>query len=126
MLDIRGKEIGMIFQDPMSSLNPVATVEKQIAEVLIDAHRLSAASRPAPARIELLELVGMPDAGRRLDAYPHQLSGGMCQRVMIAMAIACSPLGADRRRADHGARRHRAGPGAGPAEAPAGRRRHGA
>jgi peptide/nickel transport system ATP-binding protein len=90
MLDIRGREIGMIFQDPMSSLNPVATVEKQIAEVL-SAHT-DLDRRQARARVlELLEQVGMPDAGRRLDAYPHQLSGGMCQRVMIAMAIACSP-----------------------------------
>jgi peptide/nickel transport system ATP-binding protein len=90
MLDIRGQEIGMIFQDPMSSLNPVATVEKQIVEVLRTHTGLSRAAARTRAR-ELLELVGMPDAGRRLDAYPHQLSGGMCQRVMIAMAIACSP-----------------------------------
>ena len=110
MLDIRGKEIGMIFQDPMSSLNPVATVEKQIAEVLTthtDLGRGQARARAhellelvgmpdAGRRLDqlegaLLELVGMPDAGRRLDAYPHQLSGGMCQRVVIAMAIACHP-----------------------------------
>ena len=90
MLDIRGKEIGMIFQDPMSSLNPVATVEKQIAEVLAAHTELDRTSARARA-LELLEQVGMPDASRRLDAYPHQLSGGMCQRVMIAMAIACSP-----------------------------------
>ncbi len=90
MLDIRGQEIGMIFQDPMSSLNPVATVEKQIVEVLRTHTDLGRAAARERAR-ELLELVGMPDAGRRLDAYPHQLSGGMCQRVMIAMAIACSP-----------------------------------
>ena len=90
MLDIRGQEIGMIFQDPMSSLNPVATVEKQIVEVLRTHTDLGRAAARGRAR-ELLELVGMPDASRRLDAYPHQLSGGMCQRVMIAMAIACSP-----------------------------------
>ena len=90
MLDIRGREIGMIFQDPMSSLNPVATVEAQIAEVL--AAHTDLDRRQVRARVlELLDQVGMPDAGRRLDAYPHQLSGGMCQRVMIAMAIACSP-----------------------------------
>jgi oligopeptide/dipeptide ABC transporter ATP-binding protein len=90
MLDIRGKEIGMIFQDPMSSLNPVATVERQIVEVLTthtDLSRTVARRRT----LELLEMVGMPDAERRLGAYPHQLSGGMCQRVMIAMAIACHP-----------------------------------
>jgi len=90
MLDIRGQEIGMIFQDPMSSLNPVATVEKQIAEVLMTHTELGRSQARARAH-ELLEQVGMPDAGRRLDAYPHQLSGGMCQRVVIAMAIACSP-----------------------------------
>jgi peptide/nickel transport system ATP-binding protein len=90
MLDIRGKEIGMIFQDPMSSLNPVATVERQIAEILTVHTGLGRSAARIRAR-ELLELVGMPDAGRRLDAYPHQLSGGMCQRVMIAMAIACNP-----------------------------------
>jgi peptide/nickel transport system ATP-binding protein len=90
MLAIRGKEIGMIFQDPMSSLNPVTTVEKQIAEVLMTHDTLGRGQARARAH-ELLELVGMPDAGRRLDAYPHQLSGGMCQRVVIAMAIACSP-----------------------------------
>jgi peptide/nickel transport system ATP-binding protein len=90
MLDIRGKEIGMIFQDPLSSLNPVATVEKQIAEVLTTHTDLGRGQARARAH-ELLDLVGMPDAGRRLDAYPHQLSGGMCQRVVIAMAIACSP-----------------------------------
>jgi peptide/nickel transport system ATP-binding protein len=96
MLDIRGKEIAMIFQDPMSSLNPVATIERQIAEVLTTHGELGRGQARARARTrarvqELLALVGMPDAGRRLDAYPHQLSGGMCQRVMIAMAIACSP-----------------------------------
>jgi peptide/nickel transport system ATP-binding protein len=90
MLEIRGKEIGMIFQDPMSSLNPVATIEKQIVEVLRTHTDLS--RRAARARaLELLELVGMPDAARRLDEYPHRLSGGMCQRVVIAMAIACQP-----------------------------------
>jgi oligopeptide/dipeptide ABC transporter ATP-binding protein len=90
MLDIRGKEIGMIFQDPMSSLNPVATVGKQIAEVLTT-HLDIGPSEARQQSLRLLEQVGMPDAERRLGAYPHQLSGGMCQRVMIAMAIACNP-----------------------------------
>jgi oligopeptide/dipeptide ABC transporter ATP-binding protein len=90
MLDIRGHEIGMIFQDPMSSLNPVLTIEKQIAEVLM-AHTGLGRFQARVRAHELLEQVGMPDAGRRLDAYPHQLSGGMCQRVVIAMAIACNP-----------------------------------
>ena len=90
MLDVRGQEIGMIFQYPMRSLNPVSTVEKQIAEVLMTHTELGRGQARTRAH-ELLEMVGMPDAGRRLDAYPHQLSGGMCQRVVIAMAIACSP-----------------------------------
>ena len=91
MLDIRGKEIGMIFQDPMSSLNPVATVEKQIAEVLTTHTDARPRARPAPARSSCSSWSACPTPARRLDAYPHQLSGGMCQRVMIAMAIACSP-----------------------------------
>jgi peptide/nickel transport system ATP-binding protein len=90
MLEVRGKEIGMIFQDPISSLNPVATVGRQIVEVLTTHTGLDRADARRRA-LELLEMVGMPDAERRLDAYPHQLSGGMCQRVMIAMAIACHP-----------------------------------
>ena len=91
MLDIRGKEIGMIFQDPMSSLNPVATVEKQIAEVFDHPHRSRPrpGARPRPSNCWNWSACPMP--ARRLDAYPHQLSGGMCQRVVIAMAIACSP-----------------------------------
>src|SRR3954468_3221 len=79
MLDIRGQEIGMIFQDPMSSLNPVTTVEKQIVEVL-RTHTDLGRSQARTRAHELLELVGMPDAARRLDEYPHRLSGGMCQR----------------------------------------------
>ena len=90
MLKIRGQEIGMVFQDPLSSLNPVATVERQIAEVLM-AHTDLSRSQARRRALELLEQVGTPDAARRLDAYPHQLSGGMCQRVMIACAIACHP-----------------------------------
>jgi len=90
MLAVRGQEIGMIFQDPMSALNPVATVATQIVEVLRAHTDLSRRAARARAR-ELLELVGMPDAARRLDEYPHRLSGGMCQRVVIAMAIACRP-----------------------------------
>jgi peptide/nickel transport system ATP-binding protein len=90
MLEVRGKEIAMIFQDPMSSLNPVMTVGKQIIEVLLTHTDLS--GRDARDRThQLLNMVGMPDAVRRLDEYPHRLSGGMCQRVLIAMAIACRP-----------------------------------
>jgi oligopeptide/dipeptide ABC transporter ATP-binding protein len=87
---IRGKEIGMIFQDPMSSLNPTMTVGKQIGETL--RHHLGVTTEAArKSAIELLERVGIPEAKNRVDAFPFQFSGGMRQRVMIAMAIACRP-----------------------------------
>ncbi|QMT30637.1 ABC transporter ATP-binding protein [Alysiella filiformis] len=87
---IIGKDISMIFQDAMTSLNPSFTIETQIAEVL-KAH-LGLKGAAARARVlELLDLVEIPDAKNRLNVYPHQLSGGMSQRVMIAMAIACEP-----------------------------------
>ncbi|RJF76509.1 ABC transporter ATP-binding protein [Rhodopseudomonas palustris] len=90
MQAVRGREIGIIFQDPMSSLNPVYTVGYQLAEVLRRHFRLD--RRAAEARaLQLLDRVHIPDARRRLDAYPHELSGGMNQRVVIAMAIACEP-----------------------------------
>ncbi|HEX2470313.1 MAG TPA: ABC transporter ATP-binding protein [Candidatus Limnocylindrales bacterium] len=90
MRRIRGERISMIFQQPQSSLNPVWDVGRQIAEVL-EIHR---GMRRGPARqraLELLRMVGIPDPARRLDAYPHEMSGGMAQRVMIAMALACEP-----------------------------------
>ena len=87
---IRGAEISMVFQEPMTSLNPVYTVGEQIAES-VRIHR-GAKGRAARERaLEMLELVGIPEAARRLDDYPHQLSGGMRQRVMIGMALACDP-----------------------------------
>jgi oligopeptide/dipeptide ABC transporter ATP-binding protein len=87
---IRGKEIGMIFQDPMSSLNPTMTVGKQIGETL--RYHLGVTGEAArKSAIELLERVGIPEAKNRVDAFPFQFSGGMRQRVMIAMAIACRP-----------------------------------
>jgi peptide/nickel transport system ATP-binding protein len=87
---VRGKRIGMIFQDPMTSLNPVFTIGDQIAEG-VRAH-LPATRAEARARaLALLQEVGIPDAAARLDAYPHQLSGGMRQRVMIAIALAAEP-----------------------------------
>jgi len=85
MRKIRGKEIAMIFQDPMTSLNPVLTISRQIGEALqlhMDMDRAAARKRT----IELLKLVGIPSAADRIDDYPHQFSGGMRQRVMIAMA----------------------------------------
>jgi oligopeptide/dipeptide ABC transporter ATP-binding protein len=90
MRSVRGNEISMIFQEPMSSLNPVLTIGDQISEALILHQKLS--KRTAFARAEeMLNLVRIPDAKRRLSEYPHQMSGGMRQRVMIAMALACRP-----------------------------------
>jgi microcin C transport system ATP-binding protein len=88
--EVRGNRIGMVFQEPMTSLNPLHTLEKQIAEALLIHRHLSAAAARART-IELLHMVGLRDAENRLGAYPHQLSGGQRQRVMIAMAIANEP-----------------------------------
>jgi peptide/nickel transport system ATP-binding protein len=90
MRKIRGDEIGMIFQDPLSSLNPTHTVGKQIAETVL-LHREVTKKEAYERAIEVLDLVGMPRARERVDEYPHQFSGGMRQRVMIAMALACEP-----------------------------------
>jgi peptide/nickel transport system ATP-binding protein len=90
MRDIRGKDIAMIFQDPMSSLNPVVPIGVQVTEVL-ERHQDMKGETARKAAAELLDRVGIPDPRRRLKEYPHQLSGGMRQRAMIAMALACQP-----------------------------------
>lgn len=90
MEDIRGRQIGMVFQDPMNSLNPTMKVGKQIQETLKKHTDLSIAGQKQRA-LEMLSLVGLPNPAGIFSQYPHQLSGGMRQRVMVAMALACSP-----------------------------------
>jgi peptide/nickel transport system ATP-binding protein len=90
MRKVRGNEISMVFQEPMTSLNPVLTIGRQISEALILHRGLSRSAARARA-IEMLALVNIPEPARRVGEYPHQMSGGMRQRVMIAMALACSP-----------------------------------
>ena len=90
MPDVRGRDIAMIFQEPMSSLNPLMTIGDQVGEALMLHAALEGEARRRRV-IEVLNLVGIPDAAGRVGAYPHQFSGGMRQRVMIAMALACNP-----------------------------------
>jgi oligopeptide transport system ATP-binding protein len=87
---VRGSQIAMIFQDPMTSLNPVLTIEKQVSEPLM-LHQGMSKSQARERVVELLNMVGIPEAEKRLGDYPHQFSGGMRQRVMIAMALSCNP-----------------------------------
>jgi peptide/nickel transport system ATP-binding protein len=90
MREVRGKQISLIQQEPMTSLNPVLSIGAQVAEVIRRHEKLSAKAARARA-IELLDLVAIPEPQRRIDDHPHNLSGGMRQRVMIAMAVACNP-----------------------------------
>jgi peptide/nickel transport system ATP-binding protein len=87
---LRGNRIAMIFQEPMTALNPVLTIGEQIVETILD-HELVGRSAARARALDLLDRVHIPDPARRLDEYPHRLSGGMRQRIMIAMALACSP-----------------------------------
>lgn len=88
--EIRGNEIAMIFQDPLTSLNPVLTIGRQISE-MVEVHQSMHRRAARQHAIEMLDLVGIPEPHRRVDMYPHEFSGGMSQRAMIAMAIACRP-----------------------------------
>lgn len=88
--EVRGGQIGFVFQDPISSLNPILTIGEQITESLVR-HQMTSHERARERSIELLTVVGIPDPRERYGSYPHQFSGGMRQRVMIAIAIACSP-----------------------------------
>ncbi len=90
MRKIRGNEISMIFQEPMTSLNPVYTVGDQIAEAIV-LHQNKTYKQAMSMAAEMLDLVGIPEPGKRVKNYPHQMSGGMRQRVMIAMALSCGP-----------------------------------
>ena len=90
MRRIRGHQVSMIFQEPMTALNPLHTVGKQIMEVLT-LHLGLTNGDARPRALELLELVGIPDTASKINSYPHELSGGQRQRVMIAMALACEP-----------------------------------
>ena len=103
--ELRGTNIAMVFQEPMSALNPVFTVGAQITDALQT--NLGMDARSARDRCkELMSLVGIPSPEQRIDSYVHEFSGGMRQRVMLAMALSCDPIFAHRGRADDGARRH--------------------
>ena len=106
MQQVRGARISMIFQEPMTSLNPVFTIGSQIHARRITLHQTGGEVR-SPRAIEMLRKVRIPEPERRMKDYPHQFSGGMRQRAMIAIALACNAAIADCRRADHGAGRDR-------------------
>ena len=111
---IRGEQIAMVFQDPMTALNPVYKVGDQIVEQIL-AHEDVSKQEARERAVEALRSVGIPNPERRFDNYPHEFSGGMRQRAMIALALVTGPGHPDRRRAHHGARRD--DPGADPAAA---------
>ena len=90
MCSVRGREISMVFQEPMTSLNPAMNISKQMSEVL-RTHLKTGKAEAREKSIDMLSQVGIPDAGKRVDDYPHQFSGGMRQRVMVAMAMLCTP-----------------------------------
>ena len=123
---VRGREIAIIFQEPMTALNPVLPIGVQITESLACTPR---PARPAAAKTaapsQLLDQVGIPAAARRLGSYPHEFSGGMRQRAMIAIALAAGAQAAAGGRAHHGAGRHHPGPDPQAPAAPEGRARHG-
>ena len=96
---LHGAAMAMIFQNPRAALNPIRGIGEQIADALL-AHKLISRGEARAEALELLRAVQIRDPEKRLSAYPHELSGGMCQRVMIAMAISCNPALLDRRRAD--------------------------
>jgi ABC-type microcin C transport system duplicated ATPase subunit YejF len=122
--DIRGREISMIFQDPMTSLNPTMTIGRQIAETL-EVHRGYSQSQAFNRAVELLEMSKIPEAAKRAKQYPFEFSGGMLQRAMIAMAIACEPAILGGGRAYNGLGRHHPSPDFGLTRRPAAGNRHG-
>ena len=125
MRRIRGNEVSIIFQDPMTSLNPVYTIGNQIREVIL-LHTGKSKKEANERAKELLTLVGINEPEKRLKQYPHELSGGMRQRVMIAIAIACMRAqAAHRRRADHRPGRDHTGSDPGADDGPEGKAGHG-